>query len=209
MNRSPAARRALLLECGVVLAVAWLPLFVGARVLGEVPERIPAKEAIYHLTIFGGAALLYHYLIWKNGESFRRLGWRRFRLGRDLGWTLLAILASVFVVMADYNLFGPYSGEAGGGRYEGGLRVVLYLAGALFEETFYRGYLWQRFRRLCGSGALTLLATSVFFAASHPYPLRDLLFVFNYGIMMGLLRAKSRSLLPLILAHAAFNLSLG
>jgi len=56
--------------------------------------------------------------------------------------------------------------------------------------------------------ALTLLATSVFFTAAHPYPLRDLSFVFFIGLLLGLFRLQGRSQVRLILAHGAFNLVL-
>ena len=92
--------------------------------------------------------------------------------------------------------------------------ILLYLPiGAGFaEETFFRGYLFERLGKLLGTGALaritTVAATAAFFAALH-YPVqgRDgALQAFIVGVVFGTLLAAGTSLFTLMMAHVSFDL---
>jgi membrane protease YdiL (CAAX protease family) len=86
-------------------------------------------------------------------------------------------------------------------------KVALVLAAGVFgpvvEEMFFRGGILRSLRRVHTSG-LTLLGTSLLFAAAHLDP-RSFLPVFLGGLAMGYVRILSGSLWPAILLHAAFN----
>jgi membrane protease YdiL (CAAX protease family) len=77
------------------------------------------------------------------------------------------------------------------------------LVGPVVEEVFFRGAILRSLRRGHASG-LTLLATSLLFAAAHLDP-RNFLPDFLGGLAMGYVRLWSGSLWPAILLHAAFN----
>lgn len=73
----------------------------------------------------------------------------------------------------------------------------------LFEELFFRGLLFKAMGAHLPAGWVVLL-TAVLFAAIHPsFPL--VISVFLAGLMYGLLRQLSGSVLPAILAHIIHN----
>ncbi len=86
-------------------------------------------------------------------------------------------------------------------------KVALVAAGGVFgpvvEEVFFRGGILRGVRRVHTAG-LTLLGTSLLFAAAHFDP-RSFLPAFLGGLAMGYVRILSGSLWPAILVHATFN----
>lgn len=77
-----------------------------------------------------------------------------------------------------------------------------------FEEVFFRGVLFGRLRRVGPDGAtrtpgMVVLATAVYFAIAHGDP-RSFASVLALGAMLGWLRDRARSVVPTILAQAAF-----
>jgi membrane protease YdiL (CAAX protease family) len=75
--------------------------------------------------------------------------------------------------------------------------------GPVVEEMFFRGGILRNLRRVHPSG-LTLLGTSLLFAAAHLDP-RNFLPIFLGGLAMGYVRILSGSIWPAILLHATFN----
>lgn len=71
------------------------------------------------------------------------------------------------------------------------------------EEFLFRGYLLRVFRARYGTLA-ALLVTSALFAAAHLNP-ASLVALFGLGLVFGLLRIVSGSLLPALLAHGLQN----
>ena len=98
----------------------------------------------------------------------------------------------------------------------GALPAILYavIAGSGFgEETVYRGYLFERFGKLLGSGvwpkALTVLLTASWFGLVH-YPEQGLTGVQQatiVGVVFGTIFAATGRIWMLMVAHAAFNLT--
>ena len=80
-------------------------------------------------------------------------------------------------------------------------------AAAVIEETFFRGWLYSLFRRRLGAWS-TILLVSLIFASAHLFaevhPLR--LATFFPGIVMGILREKSKNILPGVIYHAVGNI---
>lgn len=91
--------------------------------------------------------------------------------------------------------------------------LFLIIAGAGFgEETFYRGYLFERFGKLFGQSAWAkagiVLLTSVWFAVVH-YPFQGLAGAQQallVGLAFGTIFAMSRQIFFLMIAHIAFDL---
>lgn len=83
----------------------------------------------------------------------------------------------------------------------------LVLLPALFEEWLCRGVLWVALRRALGVRA-TVVVSAVLFAFLHglggggyfEFPHR-----FAFGVLLGMLRARTGSLVPCVLAHATHN----
>jgi len=81
------------------------------------------------------------------------------------------------------------------------------------EETFFRGYLFERLGKLIGSSAIAktfaVLITSIWFALVH-YPDQGLAGVQQAmvtGLTFGTVFALTGTLLPLMIAHASFDLT--
>jgi membrane protease YdiL (CAAX protease family) len=119
------------------------------------------------------------YFIWRNGESFRQLGWTLTNGWRDLALGLALFLP--FTYGADYlERFLKHvwvSVPAGPppaflsvhGLPEIALGLALVTIAALAEETIFRGYLLLRFQ---GAGLRPLAAAllaSVIFSLGHGY----------------------------------------
>jgi membrane protease YdiL (CAAX protease family) len=81
--------------------------------------------------------------------------------------------------------------------------VVVACLGPLVEEMFFRGALHRTLRRV-HADALVVPAVAALFAAGHLDP-RVMLPIFVVGVVLGLVRAASGSLLPALSAHVGFN----
>ncbi len=208
-------RRALLVETLAVVAVLWLPEFANSLWSRADPApRSLASESV-QLTIDAGVIALLLYLVWRNGESFRHLGLRRTRWWGELLWAFGIYCLSWMAEVAFHA-----TAEAAGWKepapavdpYPSGARAVLLpfflLVSAAGEELLFRGYLFNRVRRLTGSAPAAILLPSILFAAYHPYGPRELVAIFLFGSIFALLYWKARSLPRFVLAHCAFNLSI-
>jgi membrane protease YdiL (CAAX protease family) len=79
------------------------------------------------------------------------------------------------------------------------------LVAATFEEVLYRAYLWGRLTQLTRTSDLSIVISSVLFALAHGYDPATTLSVFTFGLVLGFVFAKSRSLLRVTLAHWGYN----
>jgi uncharacterized protein len=83
------------------------------------------------------------------------------------------------------------------------LSLVLAVLGPMLEEAFFRGALLQPLRRRYG-GLLVILMTSVLFALAHvDWRIQPPLVLI--GLVLGLLRVASGSIIPSVLLHGTFN----
>lgn len=92
--------------------------------------------------------------------------------------------------------------------------ILLIIIGAGFgEETVFRGYMFERLRRLFGAGiyalTLTVLLTATWFGLAH-YAEQGLAGVQQatvFGLVFGTIYARTAQLWPLMREHAAFDLT--
>ena len=92
--------------------------------------------------------------------------------------------------------------------------IFVVIVGAGFgEETFFRGFLFERLGKLLGSSAWAkaaiVLVTSAFFASLHyqDQGLAGVQQAMITGLTFGTIFAVTRSLFPLMIAHAAFDVA--
>jgi uncharacterized protein len=119
------------------------------------------------------------YFLWRNGESFRRLGWVWNRF-----WTDVVIGAVLFVPLTfatsyldqflrNIGLSAPSTPlpgtSASGGAGEIVLGVILVIIVAISEETIFRGYLMLRFGSLTRSAFWAVVLSSFVFSLGHGY----------------------------------------
>ena len=216
-SRNPdLSRRAMAIEFGVVLTVAWLPLFVaGSMSRGEPQNRTVATE-LYGMLIEGGIIGLLLFFLWRNGESWRHVGLRRFRWWSEILWAILIYAAcwTSWIILGTWGriLLGDGPETRAPEDHPGTLYTVLLplflVVSAFFEELLVRGYLWNRLLRFTGNKGVALFGSALLFTAYHPYPLGDLVYIFTFGVVIGLFNWKARSLPRLILAHTLFNLAI-
>ncbi len=90
---------------------------------------------------------------------------------------------------------------------------IVVIGGGFGEETFYRGFLFERFGKLFGSGPIAktsiVLFSSVLFASAHYYDqgVAGVEQAMITGLTFGTIFAATGSLFPLMIAHAAFDLA--
>ena len=87
------------------------------------------------------------------------------------------------------------------------LWVALVVMAPVFEEIFFRGFIFPGIRnsRLGVTGAIVL--TSLAWAACHvQYDLYHMTVIFGMGIVLGVARWRTESVYPPMATHAALNL---
>lgn len=85
--------------------------------------------------------------------------------------------------------------------------VAVVIFGPVFEESFFRGFLFAGLQqsRIGATGAILL--TSLFWSLSHiQYGVYELVSIFALGIVLGIMRLKTGSLLAPLITHSFFNL---
>jgi membrane protease YdiL (CAAX protease family) len=195
----------------VRLAASLLLLYAGVFVLLLLPWgdlEVEAMATLFYggLVVIGVAAgLLAGHGVLRDTLRFR------VRVAH-LGPTAVALLICLVI---DAFLFAWGTGRWWPDFFDLGLPdltmlVWISLAPGVFEEWLCRGVMWSCLRGRIGQGA-TILATATLFALMHGLGRGGLNTVAPQlvaGIVFGLLRAKTGSLVPCMLVHALGNLYL-
>ncbi len=89
-----------------------------------------------------------------------------------------------------------------------GLLCVLSLTVGFYEELIFRGFLLTRLRRATGSASIAVFASSVLFALPHAasQELITVIPLFVMGAGWAVITLWRKSIVPAILAHAAFDM---
>ena len=162
---------------------AFLLLLVPSLLLSRLssPQLQPSFAFFALATILSNTALLalVLFFLWRNGEPYGRIGWRRSDVPREaavgialvipfvLFQAVLALILSAFGLLDDGPRTAPFALPAGGPELAFG--VVLVAIIAVGEETVFRGYLLLRLRSLTGSTAVAVALSSLIFALGHGY----------------------------------------
>jgi membrane protease YdiL (CAAX protease family) len=87
------------------------------------------------------------------------------------------------------------------------LWVAFIVAAPLFEEVFFRGFLFEGFQHSKLGPIGTVLSTSLAWTVLHvQYGAYELSTIFALGIVFGVARLQSRSVYPPLAMHSLFNL---
>ncbi|MBN1189345.1 MAG: CPBP family intramembrane metalloprotease [Dehalococcoidales bacterium] len=133
--------------------------------------------------------------------------------------TVLTVLAVAAVLLAIYLYLARFAGESQStgfslSMYEtAGCLPLLWIAiiifAPVFEEAFFRGFLFTGLVRSFLGPAGTIFLTALLFAAIHgfQYDLFGIATIFVLGIALGIVRHKSGSLWSTILLHSVWNLA--
>jgi membrane protease YdiL (CAAX protease family) len=119
------------------------------------------------------------YFLWRNGESFRNLGWTFGRFWQDIliGVVLFGplTLATSYLdqLLQSIGFSAPSTPlpatSAAGGIGEMLLGVILVVIVAISEETIFRGYLILRFGSITASAFWAVVLSSLVFSLGHGY----------------------------------------
>jgi membrane protease YdiL (CAAX protease family) len=149
----------------------------------------------------------------KGHELKQYLSFYRVRLTTVVKW--MAVLAAfAFLTEGSASLFGvDFGGEGMLALYRTTDSIWLFWAAAvvaapLFEEVMFRGFLFHGFRAsFLGTGGAIVL-TALLWAAMHiQYNLYGMAFIAGTGILLGIARARTGSLIVPLSLHAALNFS--
>ncbi|MFC1933167.1 lysostaphin resistance A-like protein, partial [Chloroflexota bacterium] len=87
------------------------------------------------------------------------------------------------------------------------LWISIVIFAPAFEETFFRGFLFEGFRRSRIGISGTIGLTALVWALSHvQYGTYEIVTIFVMGIILGIVRLKTGSLWSTLLMHALYNL---
>jgi membrane protease YdiL (CAAX protease family) len=120
----------------------------------------------------------------------------------------LIILADIFTVLIRRPIVPDFMAEVYATANPVWLLWIALLVGApLFEETFFRGFLFRGFASSFLGTAGTVLVTSGLWALMHvQYDAFGITLVFALGLLLGVARARTGSLVVPLLMHSAANL---
>jgi uncharacterized protein len=168
--------------------------------------------------IVGGALIYLFVRIHGNKSVSAYIGFKR------ISWTTVAIVVAVFIVaMAAinglqllYNLFAGSSADSANSNFmtntynTAGWLPLLWISVVLFapafEEAFFRGFLFVGLERSRIGAVGAIILTSLVWASLHlQYNIIGMATIVLLGIVLGVVRHKTKSLWSTILIHSLWN----
>ncbi len=163
------------------------------------------------------AHLLTLLAAWLVVTQFRKYSFRQM-LGWDAGalkwWNYLIILGAIIVIGVAVTNFFPTTDNDLEKMLRASPLVAYALAflatftAPLVEELVYRGVIYSAFQRKFGVTVSVLVATALFALVHVPqyYPSYSTIFVICLlSLILTLIRAKTKNLMPCIIFHTIFN----
>lgn len=154
---------------------------------------------------------LVFYLIWRNGETRRQIGWNFKNAGREVIWGLLlfapvslttTLLVNVLHAAGLSAPTNPPSFFFATGPFQVMLACLLVSVVAVSEETIFRGYLLLRFTAVTGRRSVAVLLSATIFSLGHGYEgMAGLFTVFFLGVTLALVYLWRQSLIASVMMH--------
>lgn len=206
----PPDRKVQMIELGVFLFLI-LPTMGASFLIGHRANINFVMTAIVSILNDLGLISLIFYLIWRNGESIRTIGWRFENPGREVGWGLLLFIPVYLGIQllesalqqAGFN--APSTPPSfliahGGGQIV--LAFILVVVVAVVEETIFRGYLILRFASTVGRTGAAVLLSTIVFVVGHGYEGGPALIgVFFLGLVFAIVYLWRGSLIAPMVMH--------
>jgi membrane protease YdiL (CAAX protease family) len=184
----------------------------GPAVIASVPKFGWAAGLAHEIS----SLLLVGYILARHGKRFRDLGLgvSILDIGTGLFLTVTAYLAywmgsiaiyaihrEIFTSAASYHAASEYFG------HPSGIGVAYILFASVFEELIVRAYLMSEIKELTGSRTMAIVASVIIQGSYHLYYGWSvaLSLAFSFAVF-ALYYAKSRRILPCIIAHELFDL---
>jgi len=202
----------LFVSCGTPLLHSLYLLIKGPASITQVSEMRWLGGLLQEIS----SLLLLGYVLARRSRRFRDLGLRW--SFRDVGAGLLVagvsfaayVMGSMVVQVIHHNVYGAFAKGPTGATFfshPGPWAVPFTLLNPFFEELIVRAYLMTEVADLSGSSALAVAASVLFQSSYHLYygwaGAISLAFMF---LALSLYYARSRRALPIIVAHAFFDI---
>jgi len=148
----------------------------------------------------------------KNSDYKQYLGLKRVSLKTVKYWFLVIIAFEIIYELLTFFVDRPIVSEFMSSAYTSTespwiLWLALIVAAPLFEETFFRGFLISGLSSSFLGPIGSILVSSALWAAIHfQYDLYDLVTIFVMGLVFGIAKYKSDSILVTIGMHSFVNL---
>ena len=208
----------ILIELAAIVFILWLPSFIGAlsgftAPYSYSPPGLLPLDIAYSLLTRLSKVVLIGYVVWRSSKGMSFFGFRRPRF-RDIPiavglWFGLVLVENfgAYLTAPLHHLPGAVHHASGPDRESGIVLIVLLLAAAASEESLFRCYLCTRFTQLGDPPWLVVTLSSLMFASIHIYQgWSHLIPSFAFGSVLAVVFLNYRSIWPLILAHAGYNL---
>lgn len=207
----------LLLVGGLSVAAALLIILIGAAFARVYPslQKDPTPLALPLQIVFYGLVYLAFrltFLVRHNAPVFRSLGWRWVRISPlllALGGVLLALgVAAIASLLHTPQVKSPFDKLMASVWMIALLAVFAMFLGPLFEELVFRGFLQPLLSRTFGVAAGILLTAATFGCLHGPeysWAWQYVLAVSLAGVVFGILRAATNSIIPSTIMHGAYN----
>lgn len=220
---------AILIVFFIVQVVVMIPLIVSAfsqvdwsaaDVLDQVMELLSSNAGLYQsiATIISG--IIGTGMIVILIRTYRGAGIAEYLGLNRIGWK--AALLSIGIVVAYNFLAGWIQGFVADQTADEQIMIDLYRSAVwpplfwiavvifapLFEEALFRGFLYEGFRRSRMGVVWTIVITSAGWALLHAaqYQLFNILTIFVLGLIMGVVRWKTKTIWSPFIMHATMNL---
>jgi len=160
-----------------------------------------------------GLGFIFLFIKIRRGFSFREYLELK-SIGKKTVLVLLAVIVGILVISIGVDRFLPQQDNnfAIDTYKTAGWLPLLWIAvvifAPLFEESFFRGFLFVGLKQSVLGPTGTIILTALIFAALHAlqYNLYGIATVFVLGLIFGIVRLKSGSLWSTILLHSVWNL---
>jgi hypothetical protein len=207
------------LAAQTVVGVAFLVAKLGSVAsIEQLLDSLATDGLLVSLSVFASAVLCTGLIL--LFIKLKGTGIREYLGLAPLSWRMvLALVGLVLLLLAALEVIGRLVGVPPDPSYmanmeaiyrSSGSPVILWLAVAgfapLFEEAFFRGFLFVGLRhsRLGAVGAVMI--TAIFWAALHlQYDIAGLIQILVLGIVFGIVRLKTKSLWSTLLMHSLWN----
>jgi len=215
-----AAIAAIWVICQIVITVIFAIMKIASQPGADITKLvldIPANGGFLSLvtivsSIVGLGMIVLFILIKKNSNFTDYLALKKIDIKSVLFALGLAVVLIALEMVVSFggtdSQFSDYMLKA----YQSSASpVFLWIAvvffGPLFEEAFFRGFLYKGLERSAIRVPGAILLTALFWAAMHAtqYGLLELLFIFIVGIALGILRWRTKSIWNCLLLHFLFN----
>lgn len=207
----------LLLVGGLCVAGALLIILIAAACANFDPalRKDPSPLALPLQIVFYGLVYLAFrltFLVRHNAPVFRSLGWRPARISPvilGLGGVLLALgVSAIASLLHTPQVKSPFDKLMQSGWMVALLALFAIVLGPVFEELVFRGFLQPLLSRTFGLVAGILLTAALFGCLHGPeysWAWQYVLAVSLAGVVFGILRAKTNSIIPSTIMHGAYN----